>query len=191
MLLNRFYNHLSPHVTRDKSWRKHVKLIGLVEVLAYCVMDNHLHVVLHQFTADGMRRLMQRVLPSFVREFNRIRGRKGPLFDARHAATHLDDAEPDHVKFAIAYTHLNHPIEQLDYEWGSHLVMTGERSCSWIDRDRTLAVFGGVEGYVEFMNRYGPKVTRQKLVEWGLPPDSHPYRPCSVDDFLWYKPESA
>lgn len=165
-----------------------MKLIGLVEVLAYSVMDNHLHTVVHQITADGMYRLMHRVLSAFARDYNREHNRKGPLFDARHAATPLNDTDPDHIRFAIAYIHLNHPIAQLDYEWGSHLVLAGERACSWIDRNRTLAVFGGVEGYVHFMNNYGPKIVREKLIEWGLPPDSHPYRPCSVEDFRWYNP---
>ena len=185
-ILNRFYIHLSPDETRDRYRRKHTKLIGLVEVAAYCVMDNHLHVIIHQFTADGMYRLMQRVLSAFVRDYNRGRPRKGPIFDARHAATPLRDSEPDHVKAAIAYVHLNHPIEQLDYEWGSHIVLTGERACSWIDRERTLAIFGGVEAYVEYMNRNGPRLVRTKLKEWGLPEDSHPYRPCAVSDFKWY-----
>lgn len=190
-LLDRFRNHLSPVPTRDRFRRSHVKLIGLVEALAFCVMDNHLHSILLQLDPDGIRRLMQRVLPSFVREYNRQHNRQGPLFDARHESTLLDDKDPDHIRHAIGYVHLNHPIEQLDYEWGSHQVLTGERACSWIDRDRTLAVFGGVPGYVEFMNSYGPKIVREKLVEWGLPPESHPYRPCSVKDFTWYHPDET
>lgn len=188
-LLERFSNHLSPKPTRDRKRRLHVKLTGMVEVLAFCVMDNHLHTIIHQNIPDGIRRLMQRVLPSFVRYYNREHDRRGPLFDARHESTLLDDKSPDHIRNAIGYVHLNHPIEQLDYEWGSHVVLTGERACSWIDKDKTLAVFGGVPGYVDFMNTYGPKIVREKLVEWGLPPDSHPYRPCSIEDFAWYKPD--
>lgn len=177
-LLQRFRNHLSPVRTVDNSRRPHTKLIESVCVLAYCVLDNHLHVVLHQYAPDGMRQLIHRVLSSYGRFVNRELGRRGPVFDGRYAAVEIDELRgADQIRSAIAYTLLNDPILQLDNPFCSHDVLSGARNCDWIDRDQVLAIFGGWEQYREFMNRRGPKIVRRKLKEWNIDPDLHPYRP--------------
>ncbi len=176
-LLARFRNHLSPERTVDASRRPHFKLTESVAVLAFCVLDNHLHLVLHQFSSDGIRQLMSRVLSSYGRHFNRERGWRGPVFDGRYAAKQLDEADPDYLKNMIAYVELNDSILQFDNPFSSHRVICGDRACSWLDVDRTLRVFGGIAGYREHMNRVGPSIVRKKLITAGVNPDLHPYRP--------------
>lgn len=177
-LLQRFRNHLSRDRTVDSSRRPHTKLFDEVCVLAYCVMDNHLHTVLHQYPPDGMRRLMHRVLGAYGRHLNREIGRRGPVFDGRYAAVEIDELRgADQLKRAIAYTLLNDPVQQLDNPFCSHDVMSGARSSDWIDRDQALAIFGGWKSYRDYMNRHGPEIVRRKLIEWKLDPADHPYRP--------------
>lgn len=177
-LLQRFRQHLTRKRTVDASRRPHTKLFDEVCVLAYCVLDNHLHVVLHQFTDSGMRRLIQRVLGSYGRYINRELNRRGPVFDARYAAVEIEELRgADQLKSAIAYTLLNDPIKQLDNPHCSHSILSGERSCDWIDRDQVLAIFGGWEGYRDYMNRRGPEIIRRKLQAWGVDPALNPYRP--------------
>ena len=54
--------------------KENLKLIlpgqGLVDLLAYCVMDNHLHLLIKENIAGGTSLYMQRVLNSYAKYFN-------------------------------------------------------------------------------------------------------------------------
>lgn len=173
--LSRFEMYLSPTIWRDAKRRPYDKLFDEVAVLAYCILDNHFHLILHQFAADGMERLMRRVLTGYGRKYNSQNKWRGPIFQGRYAADPLRDAE--HMKDMLGYAILNEPSEQLDYEFCSNAIHLGERGSSWVRNDLTLNVFGGVDGYVEYMNRTGPARVERKLRDRGIDPSLHPYRP--------------
>lgn len=176
--LARLSQHLSPVPTTDAFRRPHVKLHDEVIALAYCVMDTHFHLMLHQITATGMSALMHRVLSSYGRYFNREHRRgRGPVFDGRYAARPLDESSSDHAKHMVAYIELNNPVLQFDNPFGSHVVIGGRQSSSWLEREKTLAIFGGRQGYRAYMNRRGPGLVSDKLSAWGIDPQLHPYRP--------------
>lgn len=176
--LQHLKNHLSPEPTTNRWRRPHAKLYDQVSLLAYCIMDTHFHLVLHQLTATGMSQLMHRVIGEYGRNFNRMERRgRGPVFDGRYAAKAVDEADPDYAKHMIAYTQLNDPIQQLDNPFGSHQVIGPRQRRDWVDREATLRIFGGREGYRAYMNRRGPKIVEEKLIKWGIDPDLHPYRP--------------
>ena len=174
--LSRFEKYLSPTVWHDASRRPYEKLFDEVAVLAFCVLDNHYHLVLHQFTPDGMRKLMTRVLVGFGMHFNstQLPRRRGPVFDGRYAADPVRDS--DHIREMIGYAVLNDPIQQLDNEFCSNAYHLGERQSTWLRNDLTLGVFNGVEGYRTYMNRTGPKRIEKKLRRWGIDPSNHPYQ---------------
>lgn len=154
-----------------------MKLFDEVIVLAFCILDNHVHLVLHQFTADGIRKLMSRVLASYARDFNRQMNWRGPVFDGRYSAKRVDATDIDYLKNMIAYVELNDPIQQFDNPFSSHSVLSGQRACSWLDQERTMAIFGGVDGYRNHMNRVGPAIVKRKIERLGLAPEKFPYRP--------------
>jgi REP element-mobilizing transposase RayT len=175
--LSRFMWYLSPEPWSDASRRPYEKLYDQVAVLAYCVLDNHFHLVVHQFTPDGMRRLMTRVLTSYGMYYNAAQSprRRGPIFDGRYAADPMRD--PDHIKEMIGYTVLNDPIRQHGNQFSSSAIHLGDVNSSWLANDLTLGVFGGRDGFREYMNRTGPKRVASKLERWGVDPKLHPYRP--------------
>lgn len=170
--LSRYCNYLSPQVIRNSSRRRYRKLHDEVSLLAYCLMDNHFHLILHQETAEGMANLMARTQTAYVRYFNDRYRRRGPLFDARYAAQPIRDHR--HAKFSIAYTHLNHEAEQRDYEFSSHRLYLGEYNCDWIDVRRGIRIYGGVDAYRAFLDRAGPAILANKLAKRGLDHDNKP-----------------
>jgi hypothetical protein len=175
--LGRFRNYLSPKPILDGARHPYVKLHTEVSLLAFCLMNNHFHLLIHQHNATGMQSLMRRALTGYGMYFNKRYSRRGPILDARYAAKPILDA--DHAKNAIAYIHLNEPIQQLDYEFTSHSLMLGNSNWDWIDTKAALAVFGGVDAYKDFLNRRGPKLIEEKLAEIGISTTKHPYRPIS------------
>jgi REP element-mobilizing transposase RayT len=172
--LAKIANYLSPEHRRDSSRHEYEKLIGEVAVLAYCLMDNHVHLIIRDITGMGMTRLMRRVQGAYALYFNQKYDRRGPLFDARFSAKPILDE--DHARFAIAYTHLNHVHDQLDYRFGSHLVYRGDEPRDWLDVEDGLRIFGGYDNYVSFVNAAGPSILLRKLAEKGISPDRHNFR---------------
>jgi putative transposase len=173
--LAKFRNYLSPQRYVDSSRRAYPKLGEQISLLAYCLMPNHFHLVLHQHCERGMHELMRRAPVAYSRYFNLRHRRDGPLFKARYAAKPIETLE--HAKSTLAYVHLNEPFQQLDYEYSTHGLYVARASRDWIDVERGLGVFGGIEGYRSFLNRRGPGLVGDKLEELGLPRDHTPYRP--------------
>jgi hypothetical protein len=179
-----FLDRLRRHLTRDRvlddHWRPYAKLHDQVSVLAYGLMRNHFHLVIHQQVRDGVERLLQRALNGYGKYFNRRTGQTGPLFGSRYKASLLADDDPYRMKYAIAYTHLNDPILQLDHPWTSHRIYMGEEKSDWVDVEAGLALFGGRAGYVKYMNAEGPRIVRNKLKARGLDKDpTLAYRPIT------------
>ncbi|MFT4049508.1 MAG: hypothetical protein QM648_06680 [Solirubrobacterales bacterium] len=174
--LGRFAWYLSADTYTTSARRPYEKLYDEIGVLGYCVLDNHFHLIVQQFSANGMERLMRRVLTGYGRYYNQGPNNwRGPIFQGRYAAQPMGDA--DHAREMLGYAILNNPIAQLDYEFCSNAVMLGERNSSWLRTDIALGVFGGVDGYRDYMNRTGPRRVESKLRAWGIDPNLHPYRP--------------
>jgi putative transposase len=101
---------------------------GLVDLLSYCVMSNHLHLLVKENTEGGTSLYMQRVLNSYAKFFNLRYKRSGPLFTGRFKAVLVDgDEQLLHVS---RYIHLNpfvaHMIDDpLIYPWSSLGEYTG------------------------------------------------------------------
>ncbi|MDP3997516.1 MAG: transposase, partial [bacterium] len=95
---------------------------GLVDLLVYCVMSNHLHLLVKENTEGGTSLYMQRLLNSYAKYFNLRYKRSGPLFTGRFKAVLVDgDEQLLHVS---RYIHLNpyvaHMIDApLAYPWSS------------------------------------------------------------------------
>jgi putative transposase len=52
----------------------------LVDILAYCLMPTHYHLMIHLKTDDLSARVMQPLGVSYTKAINRQQGRVGPLF---------------------------------------------------------------------------------------------------------------
>ncbi len=51
----------------------------LIEIIAYCLMPNHIHLVLKQLRENGISIFMKNILDSYTRYFNLVHKRKGPF----------------------------------------------------------------------------------------------------------------
>jgi len=86
----------------------------LVEILAWCLMPNHFHLLLRQIKDDGISILMHRAQNSHSHYFNKVYKRTGALFGGPFKAVHVaDDVQYTH---ASRYIHIN-PLELFDPLW--------------------------------------------------------------------------
>jgi len=77
----------------------------LIDVLSYCLMPTHFHLLVQQRNERGVSHFMQRVLNSYTRYFNTRHVRPGPLFAGGFRSVRVStDHQLLHV---MRYIHLN------------------------------------------------------------------------------------
>jgi putative transposase len=97
------------------------------QLLAYCLMDNHYHFVLHTRSAN-LSRLMRHINGVYTQNFNRRHGTVGPLFQGRFKAILVDrDA---YLLEVCRYVELNPERAQMvatpaDWPWSSYRAHVG------------------------------------------------------------------
>ncbi|MBU1122550.1 MAG: transposase [Candidatus Omnitrophota bacterium] len=112
-----------------------------VEIVAYCFMPTHIHLVVKQLGKDSVSRYIGLLLQSYSKYFNLKYNRKGPLWDGRFKNVLVEtDAQFCHL---TRYVHLN-PVtaclidKPQDWEFSSYreylgLVDESKRLCSFSD----------------------------------------------------------
>lgn len=112
-------------------------------ILSYCIMTNHVHLVI---MVDGapLARIMQRLLTRFSIRYNRLNGRVGHVFQRRYDARLC--TSDDYLIALLRYVHRN-PVKAgmvrrpEDWRWSSHLDYLGLREGGFVDTSLGLAVF--------------------------------------------------
>ncbi len=137
----------------------------LVEILAFCAMPNHYHLLLKARTVEGIPEFMKKLNMGYSKYFNTKYERSGTLFEGRYKSVPVgSEAHFIHLPF---YIHLN-PLDlvmrewrQRDiknykeamkflekYRWSSFLDYIGKKNFpSVTNRDLLLKFFGGTEEY--------------------------------------------
>jgi REP element-mobilizing transposase RayT len=100
------------------------------QLLAYAIMPNHLHLVVRQGHTT-LPRFMQPIVRRAALLVQRFHGRVGRVFERRYRDRPC--ADPEHLRNAIVYTHLNPVRARLcaqpeEYAWTSHRAWMGERN---------------------------------------------------------------
>ncbi|PIR58116.1 MAG: hypothetical protein COU71_00395 [Parcubacteria group bacterium CG10_big_fil_rev_8_21_14_0_10_38_31] len=86
----------------------------LVDIGAYCLMTNHIHLLIKSKDADGIPRFMQKLCTAYTMYFNKKYKRTGRLFESTFKSNFIDSDE--YLKYMFAYIHLN-PIKLIDLHW--------------------------------------------------------------------------
>src|SRR3989338_7919325 len=86
----------------------------LVEIVAYCLMPNHFHLLIREVEEGGISKFMQKVTTGYTMYFNKRHDRSGSLFQGRFKATHI--ADDRYLRYLISYIHLN-PVKLIEPKW--------------------------------------------------------------------------
>ena len=113
-----------------------------VKLLAYCLMPNHFHLFVQQFSKDGLTVFMRSVSTSYAMYFNKKYSRSGTLFQGIYKAA-LVESEPYFLHLS-RYIHLN-PAGLIDdwqaYKYSSYKAYVGKDKISWLDPTAVLDFF--------------------------------------------------
>lgn len=85
-----------------------------VEIVCFCLMQNHYHLLLHQIANNGISCFMQKLGTGYTMYFNIKYGRSGSLFQGTFKAKHIDTET--YLTHLTRYIHLN-PAELKEPNW--------------------------------------------------------------------------
>lgn len=162
--LDRFARLLSPEPVRDPVRRRMFPhLRAEASLVAFCLLDNHYHLIVRQFSSTGGLRLMRSVLSSYGKYFNKKYGRRRlPIFREEFTATRI--ASSVHGARALSYVTLNHEIQRERYEFSSHDYFVGTRRADWLDVESGLWFFGGDRAaYSSYLAGEGTEALERKI----------------------------
>ena len=144
----------------------------LVNILAFCLMPNHYHLLLRPLVDKGMSLFMKKLNGGYVKYFNNKYERTGTLFERRYKSILVNNES--HFIHLPYYIHFN-PLDLIapewrkgklrnyqkaldflnSYRWCSHSDYMGKKNFpSVTQRSFLLKVFGREKGY------------EQKITSW-------------------------
>jgi putative transposase len=91
----------------------------LVDIGAYCLMPNHIHLLLRERIDGGISSFMQKVGTGYTMYFNKRLDRTGALFSSRFKALHV--ASDQYFGRVVNYIHAN-PAELYEPRWKEGIV---------------------------------------------------------------------
>lgn len=132
----------------------------LVEIVCFCLMPNHFHLILKQLIEKGISKFMHKLGTGYANYFNEVQKRTGALFEGRFKSILIENDE--YLMHLSRYIHLNcidliepewkeEGIKDLKaanrfleaYKWSSYLDYIGKRNMpSVINTDFLLDYFG-------------------------------------------------
>lgn len=127
-----------------------------VEILAYCLMPNHVHFLLRQLTEGGIKHFMSNFQESYAKYFNLRSGRTGGLFQSMFKAIRIEDDEQ--LLHVARYIHLN-PVTAFvikdfnvlqNYLWCSYKEYVSDNQSEVIDTAEIMSYFSSRADLIKF-----------------------------------------
>jgi putative transposase len=141
-----------------------------VQLLAYCLMPNHFHLLFYQTSIDGVSKLMRRLVTGYVMYFNNKYARVGGLFQGTYKASRINaDAYLLHIS---RYIHMN-PQNYSEWPYSSlRYYVRQEPAPKWLNSAQILDLFdNNIEEYVEFLKSYEESKQELATLKWQLAND--------------------
>jgi putative transposase len=136
-----------------------------IDLLAFCLMPNHFHLMVRQKDDQSIKDFMKSLLTRYSMYFNKRNNRVGPLFQSIYKAVLINNE--NYLLHLSRYIHLN-PLEftrDLISSFSSYQEYLGMRHTEWIKPNIVLSYFQSevktgsqdfirVNTYKDFVEKY-------------------------------------
>ncbi|MEX2007713.1 MAG: transposase [Candidatus Levyibacteriota bacterium] len=135
-----------------------------IELIAYCLMPNHFHLLLKQRSQRALESFMRSLLTKYSTYFNKRYKRVGSLFQSTYKAALVDN--DNYLLHLSRYIHLNPvkgtPLHILHMAYSSYGDYIGKRDTKWIKKENILSFFNDTKktglvnllSYQSFVEKY-------------------------------------
>lgn len=146
-----------------------------VEILAYCLMPNHVHLVAVPASADGLQAVLKPLHMRYAQRVNRARGGNGHVWQGRYFSSALDEA---YLWAAIRYVERNPVRARIvrkaeNYLWSSAAGHCGLRDDPVVTRSKywgkQFADIGGWQAWLAGADAPGTLEILRRNADKGLP----------------------
>ena len=171
-----YFNDSSPAENMGRNV-KEVKLPSedgrekIVEILAYCLMPNHYHLVVQGIQEDGVSEFMRKIGTGYTNYFNLRYKRVGSLFQGSYKAIAI--IHEKHLHYLLYYIHLNPLMETesegslTSFKWSSYGDYVGKSDFPRIvSTDFFTEILGGrqeIEKQAKFFATQKRQLLKEKL----------------------------
>ncbi len=142
----------------------------LVNVLAYCLKDNHFHLLLKELERGGIATFMHRIGSGYARYFNGRHNRKGVFFEGRYRCKEIK--ENSYLCSLLMYINVINPLQEVflnlkkegvdnfkkarcfvdNYSWSSQKEYLCKRREDLIEKDIFTDIFKSKKEYCSFVD---------------------------------------
>lgn len=134
-----------------------------IQLLAFCLMPNHFHLVIKQKDSDSIKKFTQSLFTRYSMYFNKKHDRVGALFQSTYKATNA--ISEDYLLDLTKYIHLN-PVENLIDAYSSYKDYLGITNTVWVNKnivldkfkDNAFVKFQKIKSYREFVENFRDKI---------------------------------
>lgn len=144
----------------------------LVDILAFCLMPNHYHLLLSPKVENGIYKFMAKLNIGYAKYFNKKYDRVGALFQGRYKNILItDETHFLHLPFYIHFNpldlsypewrenNISNPEKVIEflktYRWSSHLDYLGVKNFpSVLNKKPLTEVFGSSQDYEKLTKNY-------------------------------------
>lgn len=166
-----YYQHLGPkpkfsHFSQFQTFKPELSK-KIVDIIAFCLMPNHFHLLLKQLTDNGITEFVSKVSNSYTKYYNTKYNRIGPLLQGEFKAVLVENDEQ--LVHLSRYIHLNPRVSLLvkdldSYEWSSYKEYLDQVN-GFCAKQEILSFFKNPQAYQKFVFDqidYGEKLEQIK-----------------------------
>lgn len=156
--------YLSPQPVHSKTGVPYPHFYQHAELLAYCLMGNHFHLLIWQAKSTTLPKLMRSIMTSYSRYFNLKYSRSGALFESRYKASRIN--QDNYLEHISRYIHLN-PRYWQRYRYSSLRYYFADRP-EWLQPGKVEAIFSDGSEYMQFLKDYEGQKAALEEVKYSL-----------------------
>ena len=101
-----------------------------VDILCFCFMPNHIHLLVKQMKDDGITKFMRKVGAGYGRYFNTKYARKGYVFQNRFRSVYIED--DNQFRIIFNYIHSN-PVSLIEPGWKKNGVNNPDKVIKFLE----------------------------------------------------------
>ena len=128
----------------------------LVEILAFCIMPNHIHLLVRQLKDGGITKFMRKLGTGYAGYFNRKYDRRGHLFQNTFNSIHVKN--DNQLRTLFTYNHTN-PISIVEPKWKKIGIKDPDKVIKFLEEEYRWSSYFD---YIEKKNF--PSITERKFL---------------------------
>lgn len=129
---------------------------NFLEILSFCFMPNHFHLLVRQLKDGGITKFMSKVGTGYAGYFNRRYKRKGYVFQNRFKSMHVEN--DDYIKTLFTYIHAN-PVSLLESNWKELGIKDPKKAIDFLENNYRWSSYQDFIGKTNF-----PSVTKRNFL---------------------------